>query len=210
MTAMTRTKVVLQEKVGDSRGRPYLLTVKLDAMAFPSEQKLENFLAPILAEHELDVEHIKTTKAGKKSQVIIRIDGENRPSSDQLELMSRVIGDAFDAAEESGEFNFGAGYTLEVSTPGVDLPLTAARHFRRNRGRKIKSTLGEFRLGAVSDDEANVIVVTSAKDMAKVQVERLENLVGSVVEIEFAPAPAAEQDIVELSFEAASELAAQD
>ena len=79
MTAMTRTKLVLQEKVGDSRGRPYLLTVKLDAMAFPSEQKLENFLAPILAEHELDVEYIKTTKAGKKSQVIIRIDGRSAP-----------------------------------------------------------------------------------------------------------------------------------
>ena len=179
-------------------------------MAFPSEQKLEEFLAPILAEHQLDVEQIKTTKAGKKSQVVIRIDGENRPSSDVLEQMSRIIGEAFDAAEESGELNFGAGYTLEISTPGVDLPLTAARHFRRNRGRKIKSSLGELRIGALSEDELNVIVVTSTKDIAKVQVQRLENLVGSVVEIEFAPAPTVEQDIVELSFEAATELAAED
>lgn len=179
-------------------------------MAFPSEQKLEEFLAPILAEQQLDVEQIKTTKAGKKSQVAIRIDGENRPSSDVLEQMSRIIGEAFDAAEESGELNFGAGYTLEISTPGVDFPLTAARHFRRNRGRKIKSSLGELRIGALSEDELNVIVVTSTKDIAKVQVQRLENLVGSVVEIEFAPAPTVEQDIVELSFEAAKELAAED
>ena len=55
-----------------------------------------------------------------------------------------------------------------------------------------------------------MIVVTSTKDIAKVQVQRLENLVGSVVEIEFAPAPTVEQDIVELSFEAAKELAAKD
>src|SRR5690625_678816 len=88
--------------------------------------------------------------------------------------------------------------------------LTAARHFRRNRGRKIKSSLGELRIGALSEDELNVIVVTSTKDIAKVQVQRLENLVGSVVEIEFAPAPTVEQDIVELSFEAAKELAAED
>lgn len=179
-------------------------------MAFPSEQKLEDFLTPILAKHDLDVEQIKTTKAGKKSQVVIRIDGEKRPSSDVLEEMSRTIGDAFDAAEEAGELNFGAGYTLEVSTPGVDLPLTAPRHFRRNRGRKIKSSLGEVRIGALSEDEQNVIVVTCARDIAKVQVQRLENLVGSVVEIEFAPAPTVEQDIVELSFDAAQELAAED
>src|SRR5699024_2521181 len=142
---------------------------KLEVMAFPSEQKLEEFLTPILAEHQLDVEQIKTTKAGKKSQVVIRIDGENRPSSDVLEQMSRIIGAAFDAAEGSCELNFGAGYPLEISSPGVDLPLTAARHFRRNRGRKIKSSLGELRIGALSEDERNVIVVTSAKDIAKVQ-----------------------------------------
>ncbi|MFH0410786.1 ribosome maturation factor RimP [Corynebacterium sp. L4756] len=171
-------------------------------MAFPSEQKLEQFLQPLVAEKGLDVEHIKTTKAGKKSQVAIRLDGDKRPSSDVLEEMSRIIGDAFDAAEESGELNFGAGYTLEISTPGVDLPLTEPRHFRRNRGRLLK----QGRIGALSDDEKEVIVVTSTKDIAKVEVQRLENLAGSVVEIEFAPAPVVEQDIVELSFEAAKEL----
>src|SRR5699024_11659984 len=69
-TALGRTQEALQEKVGDSRGRPYPLTVKLEVMAFPSEQKLEEFLTPMLAEHQLDVEQIKTTKAGKKSQVV--------------------------------------------------------------------------------------------------------------------------------------------
>ena len=179
-------------------------------MAFPSEQTLKNFLEPLVAERGLDVEQIKTTKAGKKSQVAIRLDGDVRPTSDVLEEMSRTIGDAFDAAEAAGELNFGAGYTLEISTPGVDLPLSEPRHFRRNRGRKIKSSQGEFRIGATSDDEENVIVVTSARDIAKVQVQRLENLVGSVVEIEFAPAPVVEQDIVELSFEAAKELEVED
>src|SRR5699024_1043932 len=131
-------------------------------MAFPSEQKLEDFLTPILAKHDLDVEQIKTTKAGKKSQVVIRIDGEKRPSSDVLEEMSRTIGDAFDTSGQTCTLNFGPGYSLEASPTGVDLPLTAPRHSRRNRGRKIKSTLGEVRIGALSEDEQNVIVVTSA------------------------------------------------
>lgn len=76
-------------------------------MAFPSEQTLKNFLEPLVAERGLDVEQIKTTKAGKKSQVAIRLDGDVRPTSDVLEEMSRTIGDAFDAAEEAGELNFG-------------------------------------------------------------------------------------------------------
>ena len=33
----------------------------------------------------LDIEDVKTTRAGKKSQVIIRIDGDERPSSDLIE-----------------------------------------------------------------------------------------------------------------------------
>ena len=89
-------------------------------MAFPDAQQLTDLLQPKLAERGLDVEDIKTTKAGKKSQVIIRIDGDKRPSSDVLEEVSNEISAFFDDKEAQGELNFGAGYTLEVSTPGVD------------------------------------------------------------------------------------------
>ena len=57
-------------------------------MAFPDAQQLTELLQPKLAERGLDVEDIKTTKAGKKSQVVIRIDGDKRPSSDVLEEVS--------------------------------------------------------------------------------------------------------------------------
>ena len=83
-------------------------------MAFPDAQQLTKLLQPKVAEMGLDVEDIKTTKAGKKSQVIIRIDGDTRPSSDVLEEVSNEISAFFDDKEAHGELNFGAGYTLEA------------------------------------------------------------------------------------------------
>ncbi|ART21059.1 ribosome maturation factor RimP [Corynebacterium striatum] len=179
-------------------------------MAFPDAAQLTELLQPLLEPRGLDVEDVKTTKAGKKSQVIIRIDGDQRPSSDVLEEVSNQISEFFDAKEESGELNFGAGYTLEVSTPGVDLPLTAPRHWRRNRGRLVafELTPGKSevaRIGALSDDASSVALITTVKKDVHFRIERLENIARAVVEIEFAKPSAAEQAAAQQTFEYAEQ-----
>ncbi|APT92337.1 hypothetical protein CPHO_04900 [Corynebacterium phocae] len=180
-------------------------------MAFPTAEILTNRLAPLAASHGLDIEDVKATPAGKKSQVVIRLDGDTRPSSDTLEVMTQEISEFFDELEDKGELNFGAGYTLEVSTPGVDLPLTLPRHFRRNRGRLINKDGQIYRLGALSDDEQSVIVVPRTKKSGKkdvpVQVARIDNLTGAVVEIEFAKPPESETQAAALHFEEAAQQA---
>lgn len=177
-------------------------------MAFPDAQQLTELLQPKLAERGLDVEDIKTTKAGKKSQVVIRIDGDKRPSSDVLEEVSNEISAFFDAKEEAGELNFGAGYTLEVSTPGVDLPLTAPRHWRRNRGRKVSFDLGDgksqtARIGALNDAADAVILITANKKDVQTRAVRLENIARAVVKIEFAQPSEQEIAAVHKTFEEA-------
>lgn len=201
-------------------------------MAFPEPEQLKELIEPELARRGLDVEDVKTTKAGKKSQVVIRIDGDIRPTSDDLEEVSQQLGEFFDAAETEGTLNFGAGYTLEVSTPGVDLPLSAPRHFRRNRLRRAKITLragtddaasgagatsgagagdgSVWRLGALSEDETQVVLVAAGKKGVRVRVERLENIAHAVVEIEFSQPAASEVEVAELTFDKAAELAARE
>ncbi len=174
-------------------------------MAFPDAQQLTDLLQPRLEARGLDVEDIKTTKAGKKSQVIIRIDGDRRPSSDVLEEVSDDISAFFDELEAVGELSFGAGYTLEVSTPGVDLPLTAPRHWRRNKGRKVTFNRGDdkshtARIGALNADEDAVVLITSEKNEVHTEVERLENIAHAVVEIEFAQPSQRELDAVHQPF----------
>ncbi|HKM24546.1 MAG TPA: ribosome maturation factor RimP, partial [Corynebacterium sp.] len=107
-------------------------------MAFPGEAELVTLITPVTESCGLDIEGVKVTRAGRKSVVGIFVDSDIRPDLDLLEQVSQEVSMLLDAAEERGEVNLGAGYTLEVSTPGVDAPLTLPRHWRRNRGRLVE------------------------------------------------------------------------
>lgn len=94
----------------------------------------------------LIVEDITITPAGKRRLVRILVDRDLRNLSasddtspvdplslDEVADATRVIGAALDDSDAMGA----APYVLEVSSPGVDRPLTKPRHFRRNVGRLV-------------------------------------------------------------------------
>lgn len=173
-------------------------------MAFPTVEELARLIAPAVDPRGLDVEQIKVTRAGKKSVVAIRLDSDDRPTLDEIEEVATDVSELLDAAESAGSANFGAGYTLEVSTPGVDLPLTAPRHWRRNRNRLVKVDGAHvWRIGALSDDETSVILVTHGRKKLggdDVVDKRLSDVDSAVVEIEFNNPPAAETELSGLSY----------
>lgn len=177
-------------------------------MAFPTSRELETLIEPLTQRHKMDIEHIKAVKAGKKSQIVIALDADSRPTLDELQVVSNEIGELLDAEEENGAFSFGAGYTLEVTTPGVDLPLTAPRHWRRNRGRlvKVNDTNGQsstWRIGAMNPEETKVVLIEAGKKTPSVQILEVSEMPKSVVEIEFNAPPAAERELSEATFEEA-------
>lgn len=149
----------------------------------------------------MDVEDVRTVKAGKKSQVVVALDSDTRPTLDELEVVSGELSELFDAAEDAGELNFGAGYTLEVTTPGVDLPLTAPRHWRRNRGRVVKAGDERWRVGALSEDEQEIVLVEVGSKASKAHVRQVSELAGAVVDIEFNEPPAAEVELAQTPFD---------
>lgn len=161
----------------------------------------------MLASHHVEEEHIKVARAGAKSQVVIAVDADQRPDLDKLEVISGDISARLDAAEEAGEVNFGPGYTLEVSTPGVDMPLTKPRHWRRNRGRKVAVTVADvrnfYRIGALNSEETAVILIARAGKKLEVNTHELASEATAVVEIEFSNVPADEQHIAELTYDEA-------
>ena len=78
---------------------------------------------PVARTYGMDIEKIRTVKAGKKSQVVIALDSDEHPTLDDLEEVSKELSTLFDDAEERGEVSFGAGYTLEpVSYTHLTLP----------------------------------------------------------------------------------------
>nr|WP_120491474.1 ribosome maturation factor RimP [Corynebacterium lactis] len=180
-------------------------------MAIPAPEKIEEILAPALSRIGLDIEAVKVVRAGAKSQVVVSVDGETRPDLDGLEEATRVVSEELDAAEAAGAANFGAqGYTLEVSTPGIDAPLVKPRHWRRNLGRLVQVSLADGttlpgRIGALSEPEDAVIIVSSAgpkgRPRATGQVLRLADIARAVVQVEFSTPPAVEMEFVGLTFD---------
>ncbi|WKD59086.1 ribosome maturation factor RimP [Corynebacterium caspium] len=177
-------------------------------MAFPTSENLIEILTPVAARHGVDIEGIKAVPAGKKSQVKVLVDADNHPDLDLLEVISAEVSQALDAAEETGKISMGAGYTLEVSTPGVDHPLSLPRHWRRNRGRIVNVERTGFppvigRIGALNEDTAKVVLIQPAKKNPQVEIMELASVDRAVVQIEFSQVPAAQAEMVNLGFDEA-------
>ncbi|MCH6196641.1 ribosome maturation factor RimP [Corynebacterium mastitidis] len=186
-------------------------------MPFPSAEQIIELSRPVVEAHGYPLEGVRINRAGKKSLVAVLVDAD----SDTLEAISNELSGVLDAAEEAGECSFGPGYTLEVSTPGVDTPLSAPRHWRRNRHRMVRvrgaeGTEGgsegsdgaaeerEGRIGALSEDESEVILVRRRDKRLWVERLRLDQELTAVVQIEFAQPPSEQTALTELSFEDAT------
>src|SRR6202041_124242 len=94
-------------------------------------------LEPVVRSAGVDLESVKVAAAGRRRLLRIVVDADRRPSLDDIAELSRSLSKELDDSGVMGE----AAYTLEVSSPGVDRPLTEARHWRRARGRLVRVPL---------------------------------------------------------------------
>ena len=65
------------------------------------------------------------------------VDGETHLSLDQVTSATKVISEIVESIQSLGETPF----TLEVTSPGLDRPLTKPRHWRKNIDRLVKIVL---------------------------------------------------------------------
>jgi ribosome maturation factor RimP len=103
--------------------------------ADPAE--LERLLAPIVRAAGMDLESVRVASAGRRRLLRVVVDADGGVSLDDIALVSREASARLDATGAMGE----APYTLEVSSPGVDRPLTLPRHWRRAVGRLVRVPL---------------------------------------------------------------------
>jgi ribosome maturation factor RimP len=89
-----------------------------------------------------DLEDLAVARLGRDFVLRVVIDGDEGVSLDNIAEVSRAVSAALDAAEAAGQQISADAYTLEVSSPGVDRPLTLPRHWRRNVGRLVKVKTG--------------------------------------------------------------------
>lgn len=103
--------------------------------------RLSALLEPVVAAAGYDLEDLTVTAAGKRSVVRVAVDADDGIDLDDIAEASRAISQALDAADEQDPSLLGPSYVLEVSSPGVDRPLTQPRHWRRNVGRLVEARL---------------------------------------------------------------------
>ena len=103
---------------------------------------LSQALTPVVAEHGVDLEGVEISAAGNRSRITVIVDSDSGIDLDAISSISQSVSQALDAPDGPAPDGVGTGpYTLEVTSPGVDRPLTLPRHWRRNHARLVEITL---------------------------------------------------------------------
>lgn len=130
----------------------------MSSRADATRERIIDALAGPLLILGLDVEAVEITPAGKRRVLRIAVDADGGITLDHVaeatQEVSRVLDDPINA-DVMGE----QPYTLEVTSRGVDRPLTLPRHWRRNADRLVRVTDvdGMETTGRVTDsDETSV------------------------------------------------------
>lgn len=130
-------------------------------------------LAPVVAEAGLDLEDVSVSAAGKRRRVCVVVDGDGGVDLDAIARVSQDVSQALDASDALGD----APYVLEVTSPGVDRPLSLPRHWRRAVGRLVTCDLADGttlsgRVTGADDAEATLDVDGTPVTVALSDVKR--------------------------------------
>ena len=119
------------------------------------------------------VEDISITTAGRRSMLTVIVDGDTHLSLDQVTVATKAISEIVENLPTLGNNPF----TLEVTSPGLDRPLTKPRHWRKNKDRLIKIVLNDGKeiSGRIKDStEADVTVDEQNVKFADIKRATLE------------------------------------
>lgn len=160
-------------------------------MPMPTEDRVSTLLAAPIARRGYDLESVRVAAAGARTTVRVMVDGDDGVDLDAIAELSTELSQILDDAGEFGA----TPYTLEVTTPGIDRPLTLERHWRRARARLARLSLTDGRtlsgrIGEVAgaNGDLAVAIVVPGKGGPSVEQVRLADIDQAVVQVEFSRA----------------------
>jgi ribosome maturation factor RimP len=149
--------------------------------------RLRPVVADAVAGLGFDLDSLDVQTAGRRKLLKVVVDADDGVELDLLSGVSRAVAATLDQHDEI----LGGPYTLEVTSPGVDRPLTRPRHWRRAKLRLVRIRPhdgAEFtaRVGTADDDGVELLVAGTLRRVEYRTVAR------AAVEVEFRQPPAAE------------------
>ena len=148
------------------------------------KDQISDLVTPAVSQAGFYLEDVHVATPGSHRIVTCIVDGDSSLNLDQVTTVSRLISELLDEATFMGETPF----TLEVTSPGVDRPLTAPRHFKKNVDRLLKviKVDGSEVTGRIlSNTDQDVTLSVTVKKVSSEEVVALVDIKRAVVEIEF-------------------------
>lgn len=106
-------------------------------------ERVAELAAGVLDRFALELDDVEIKPAGRRTVVRVVVDGDGPdgtgPGLDDIAEATKAVTAALDDSNADGS----QSYTLEVTSRGIDRPLTLPRHWRRNRGRSVSVALSD-------------------------------------------------------------------
>lgn len=146
--------------------------------------KITELIHPAVEKAGFFLEDVQVVSPGKHRIITCVVDGQSPLNLDQVTSISREISEILDSAD----FMDDSAFTLEVTSPGVDRPLTLPRHWYKNLNRLVKvvnkdGSVVNGRIASV--EESHVILIEDIKGKSKEHNVVYSNIKRATVEIEF-------------------------
>jgi ribosome maturation factor RimP len=151
----------------------------------PSQKQVIELLDGEFARAGYEIEDVAIDTAARPPRITVVADGDRPLDLDAIAELSRSASDVLDRIDAPP-------YVLEVTSPGVDRPLTTEKHYRRAHGRKVEVTLADGsqltgRLGETRDGTVRLVVREGARAGFSVRELPVSGIARAVVQVEFSP-----------------------
>jgi ribosome maturation factor RimP len=133
-------------------------------------------ITPALEALGFYLEDVTITSAGRRSMLTVIVDGDTHLSLDQVTAATKGISEIVEGIQSLGQTPF----TLEVTSPGLDRPLTKPRHWRKNIDRLVKVILLDG-----SEVKGRVKYTSETSATIEEQVVNFTDIKRATLEIEF-------------------------
>ena len=142
----------------------------------PLNEEISAAIRPAIEATGNYLEELTITSAGKVKILTVIVDSESHLNLDQVTAVTKSISEIVEALPALGDTPF----TLEVTSPGLDRPLTKPRHWRNNLNRLVKITMTS---GALI--EGRIVEVTESTAMVGSEIVSFEDIKRATLEIKF-------------------------
>ena len=147
-------------------------------MKFKSREEIIESVKPVADEMGAEIVDVEV-KISKNPSLTVFIDTDGGVDLDTLEKFHNAIDPVLDELDPS----YGAAYTLNVSSPGLDRPFKTDRDFEKRLGKDVEIKLfaplkgvKNFEAKLLSYDGKNVTVETEKKEVLTLPLARIAKI----------------------------------